>query len=71
MEETCVVTWMLIREREDISELECLMVSGIIRLNDYRILIGRGESRGVGQVDWFIRLHGEVRDRSETSLVCR
>ena len=40
MEETCVVTWMLIREREGISELECLVVSGIIRLNDYEVLIG-------------------------------
>ena len=44
---------MLIREREDISELECLVVSGIIRLNDYGVLIGRGESRGDGQTDWF------------------
>ena len=28
------------------------MVSGIIRLNDYGVLIGRGESRGEGQGDW-------------------
>ena len=40
MEETCLVAWMLIREREDISELECLIVSGILRLNDYVVLIG-------------------------------
>ena len=44
---------MLIREREDISEMERLVVSGIIRLNDYGVLIGRGESRGEGQADWF------------------
>ena len=41
------------REREDISEFECLVVSGIIRLNDYGVLIGRGEARGEGQADWF------------------
>ena len=41
MEETCVVTLMLICEREDISELECLVVSSIICLNDYGVLIGR------------------------------
>ena len=41
------------REREDISEFECLVVSGIIHLNDYGVLIGRGESRGEGQADWF------------------
>ena len=29
------------------------MVSGIIRLNDYGVLIGRGESRGEGQIVWF------------------
>ena len=29
------------------------MVSGIIRLNDYGVSIGRGESRGEGQADWF------------------
>ena len=28
------------------------MVSGIIRLNDSGVLIGRGESRGEGQGDW-------------------
>ena len=28
------------------------MVSGIIRLNGYGVLIGRGESRGEGQGDW-------------------
>ena len=40
MEDTCLVAWMLIREREDIKELECLMVSAILRLNDYGVLIG-------------------------------
>ena len=29
------------------------MVSGIIGLNDYGVLIGRGESRCEGQADWF------------------
>ena len=29
------------------------MVSGIIRLNDYGVLIGRGESHGEGKADWF------------------
>ena len=29
------------------------MVSGIIGLNDYGVLIGRGESRSEGQADWF------------------
>ena len=29
------------------------MVSVITHLNDYGVLIGRGESRGEGQVDWF------------------
>ena len=29
------------------------MVSGITHLNDYGVLIGRGEPRGEGQVDWF------------------
>ena len=53
VEETCVVAWIMIREREDISELECLVISGIIRLNDYGVLIGRGKSCGEGQVDWF------------------
>ena len=48
MEETYVVAWVLICEREDISELECLMVSGITRLNDYGVLNGRGESCGKG-----------------------
>ena len=48
-----MVAWMQIREKEDISELESVMVSGIIRLNDYGVLIGRGESRGEGQADWF------------------
>ena len=51
MEETCVVAWALICEREDISELECLVVYAITRLNDYGVLIGRGESRGKGQAD--------------------
>ena len=49
VEETCVVAWAMICEREDLSELECLMVSAITRLNDYRVLIGRRESRGGGQ----------------------
>ena len=46
LEETCVVAWALICEREDISELECLMVSGITCFNDYIVLIGRGKSAG-------------------------
>ena len=29
------------------------MVAGIIRLNDYGVLICRGESLGEGQADWF------------------
>ena len=49
VEKTCVVEWALICEREDLSELECLMVSAITRPNDYRVLIGRRESRGEGQ----------------------
>ena len=53
MEETCVVAWMQLRESEDISELEFLLVSEIIRLNDYGVLIGLGESRGEVQTDWF------------------
>ena len=28
------------------------MVSGIVRLNDYGVLIGRRDSRGEGQADW-------------------
>ena len=44
---------MLICEREDISELECLVVSEIICSNDYGVLIGQGESGGQGQADWF------------------
>ena len=51
VEETCVVAWTLVREREDVSELECLMVSVITRLNDYGVLIGWGQSRGKGQAD--------------------
>ena len=51
VEETCVVGWALICEREDLSELECLMVSTITHLNDYRVLIGWRESRGEGQWD--------------------
>ena len=51
VEETCLVVWALICEREDISELECLMVSAIARLNDYRVLIGWGESHGKRQLD--------------------
>ena len=49
VEEACVVTWTLICERKDISELECLMASTITRLNDYGLLIVRVESRGEGQ----------------------
>ena len=51
VKETFAVAWALIREREDISELEYLVVSAITRLNDYGVLIGRGKSRGKGQVD--------------------
>ena len=51
VKETCVVTWALICEREDINELECLMVSAITCLNDYGVLIGWGKSCGKGQVD--------------------
>ena len=51
VKETCVVTWALICEREDISELECLVVSAITCLNDYGVLIGWGKSCGKGQVD--------------------
>ena len=51
VKKTCVVAWALICEREDISELECLVVSAITRLNDYGVLIGQGESRGKGQAD--------------------
>ena len=41
VEEMCVGAWPLICEREDISELECLLVSAITRLNGYGVLIGR------------------------------
>ena len=51
VQETCVVAWVLICEREDLSELEYLMVSAITRLNDYGVLIGWRESRGKGQWD--------------------
>ena len=51
VKETCVVAWALICEREDLSELECLMVSAITCLNDCRVLIGLRESRGEGQPD--------------------
>ena len=51
VEETCVVAWALICEREDLSELGSLMVSAITRLNDYRDWIGRREPRGQGQPD--------------------
>ena len=47
----CVGAWSLICEREDISELECLVVSAIIRLNGYAVLVGQGESRGKGQAN--------------------
>ena len=49
--ETCVVVWALICEREDISELECLVISAITRSNDYGVLIGQVESRDKGQTD--------------------
>ena len=51
MEETCAVTWTVTCEREDISELEFLMVFAITLLNGYGVLIGRGESCGKGQED--------------------
>ena len=51
MDEACVVAQTLICEREDISELECLMVSAITRLNDYEIMIDGGEPCGEGQAD--------------------
>ena len=51
VEETCVVAWALICEREDLSELDCLLVSAIACLNDYVVLIGWRESRGAGQPD--------------------
>ena len=38
-------------EREDISELECLMVSAITGSDDYEALIGWGESCDKRQVD--------------------
>ena len=43
VEEACVVVWIVTCEREDISELECFMVSEIICMNDYGVLIGQGE----------------------------
>ena len=45
MEELYVVAWTLTCEREDISELERLMVSAITGLNDCEVLIGREGSR--------------------------
>ena len=51
VEEMCVVAWILTCEKEDISELECLVVSAIICLNDYAVLMVREESHGKGQVD--------------------
>ena len=51
VQETCVVAWALICEREDLSELEYLMVSAITRLNDYGVLIDWREPRGEGQPD--------------------
>ena len=51
VEETFVVVWTVTCEREDISELECFMVSAIIRMNDYGKLIGQGEWCGKGQAD--------------------
>ena len=51
VEPTCVVAWAPICEREDISELECLVVSAITRSNDYRVLIGQGKSRGKGHAN--------------------
>ena len=46
LEETFVVPQSLICEREDISELECLMVSAVIPLNVYGVLSGWRKSRG-------------------------
>ena len=51
VEETCIVAWTLTCEMQDISELECLVVSAITRLNDFGVLIGRGKSPGKGQAD--------------------
>ena len=51
VEQTFVVAWALICERQDLSEMECLMVSAITCLNDYVVLIGWRESRGEGQPD--------------------
>ena len=51
VKETCVVAWAPTCEREDISELECLVASAITCLNDYGVLIGQGESRGKEQAD--------------------
>ena len=53
MKETCVVAGTLTYKREDISELECLVGSAITRLNDFGVLIGRGESCGKGQAGQF------------------
>ena len=36
----CVVAWTLTCEREDINELECLMVSAITGSDGYEALIG-------------------------------
>lgn len=41
---TCAIVRSLICEREDLGELECLVASTIICLNDYDILIGGGKS---------------------------
>ena len=43
VKETCVVVWTVTCESEDISEMECFMVSAIIPMNDYGVLIGQGE----------------------------
>ena len=51
VKETCVVAWALICEREDVSELECLVVSVITHLNDDGVLIGHQESRSKGRAD--------------------
>ena len=50
VEEICVGTWSLICEREEIIELEFLVVFAITRFNDYGVLIDLGESLDKGQV---------------------
>ena len=57
VEETCAVAWALICEGKKMTELKHPMVSAITCLNDHRVLIGQGQSRGKGQArlvfsDW-------------------